>query len=220
MEKFKNEVNNTDTEIIQFKEYILTTEDIKVHCTTEEQAKNLLKWADSKGRKWFSGTSFIATTHWDTYKCNTYYNIEVGTYGAILPDSTTISYEEALLEESTDTINNSKCEISLNSDKCHWENNTFYPCDKALDVFKRPSYLYEEFETCPCCGEVLAKPVEIKIGQFGKFWGGDVGMSEWGVLIDILESCGTAKYCIRPGATWDHFTPGLPEGYDEGGNPV
>lgn len=45
-----------------------------IHCKTEEEARELLNWMDSIGRKWSNNTSY-KNLNWDTYKQNTCYHL-------------------------------------------------------------------------------------------------------------------------------------------------
>lgn len=51
-----------------------------VHCKTEEQAENLLKWVDSKGLKWGSGDSYLNKTRYSTYGDETCYKLQNGNF--------------------------------------------------------------------------------------------------------------------------------------------
>lgn len=51
-----------------------------VHCETEEQANNLLKWADSKGLTWNRNHSYIIYNCFIRYKEKTCYHIYSGCY--------------------------------------------------------------------------------------------------------------------------------------------
>ncbi|MCP5006662.1 MAG: hypothetical protein GY941_22375 [Planctomycetes bacterium] len=84
----------------QFKEELLTDANLVVNCTTEEQAKTLLKWAHSKGKKWGSGGSYLNSTNWEEYRQHTCYNLTKGRFGGAneYRTSTILSYEEALAE--------------------------------------------------------------------------------------------------------------------------
>ena len=53
-----------------------------VHCDTEEKAINLLKWADSIGETWCSGTgqSYLKYNNWFVHEGETCYNLYIGIY--------------------------------------------------------------------------------------------------------------------------------------------
>lgn len=51
-----------------------------IHCKTKEQAKELLKWADSKGLKWCDGNSYLEENNWEKHREDTCYNLCVGAY--------------------------------------------------------------------------------------------------------------------------------------------
>lgn len=89
--------------MIKFKEEILK-KGVVVHCRSEEQAINLLKWADSLGYKWKNGGSYLSDTYWRCYKSSAAYEIKYGYFGPIefFEDEEgykILSYEEALLKE-------------------------------------------------------------------------------------------------------------------------
>jgi hypothetical protein len=97
-------VEEEEQPILQFREDLLTNENLCVHCDTEEKALALLAWADSKGKKWSIGASFLDSTNYGCYKENTTYIISTGKYAdlewASLRGFTVISYEDALISST------------------------------------------------------------------------------------------------------------------------
>lgn len=92
-----------DNKIIEFDYDKIVQQGIVVNCKTKEQAKNLLKWADSKGLEWYSGEKYLKDIwRWTASKQNTCYNLFEGLYGDIdyycMRYYTILSYEEALKE--------------------------------------------------------------------------------------------------------------------------
>ena len=73
-----------------------------VHCDTEEKAKTLLEWADSRGYKWKDGDSFLNGTMWEVRESDTCYSLYEGTYYPYdhckEKRFTVIEYEDALKE--------------------------------------------------------------------------------------------------------------------------
>jgi hypothetical protein len=51
-----------------------------VHCITEAQANELLKWADSKGLKWCDGSSYMEYNNWREYNQETCYYLYKGEF--------------------------------------------------------------------------------------------------------------------------------------------
>jgi hypothetical protein len=74
-----------------------------VHCDTEEKAKKLLEWADSRGLKWCSGDRYIDYGAWALRKEKTCFYLKEGKYGGLefCKDNnyTILTYEEALLND-------------------------------------------------------------------------------------------------------------------------
>ena len=79
--------------MIEFREDLLTNNDLVVNCKTEEQADNLLAWAKTNGVEY-------PENYWEEYKENSTYHIHSGTRWSIdvhsSHDKTILSYEEAL----------------------------------------------------------------------------------------------------------------------------
>lgn len=71
---------------------------------------------------------------------------------------------------------------------------------------------FHVFHFCPSCGASLKKPVEIKVGMFGRFWDDDKELYVYGVL-DGIEDGRPCRY----GFSYDNFTPGLPSGFNQDG---
>jgi hypothetical protein len=98
--------------------------------------------------------------------------------------------------------------------KCEWKDGKFLVCRRASQEF----HSRQGYDFCPYCGGDIRKPVEIKVGMFGKFWDNEVGFNEYGTLsnIDVYE-----KYPYRTAfnSEYKHFTPGLPEGFNQDGTP-
>ena len=86
---------------------LITQPKTVVHCRTEEQAKELLRFMYDKGMEWCSGKS-LNETKYDKYTTNTCYNFNSGSYNEFSPTAyysdngyNILSYEEALLKENT-----------------------------------------------------------------------------------------------------------------------
>lgn len=62
---------------------IIFSENVVIHCDTEEKANMLLEYADSLGYKWINNESYIEINEWNIYKEETVYYIFEGTYGLI-----------------------------------------------------------------------------------------------------------------------------------------
>ena len=86
-------------EPIEFNYVKITQPNTVVHCETEEQANELLRWADSKGLEWFSGISYMEYNNWKEYQQETCYCLHRGEYGykELYEDNgyTILSFEEA-----------------------------------------------------------------------------------------------------------------------------
>lgn len=77
--------------------------DTVVHCDTEEKAKKLLEWADSKGLKWCNEDGYINDICWGEHKENTCYELFKGKFGSLnwnmINNYTILTYEEVLLND-------------------------------------------------------------------------------------------------------------------------
>ena len=86
--------------MIEFDYNKIMKEKTVIHCKTEKEAINLLKWADSVGLKWCSDNSYLNKNYWYEYKKDTCYNLYDGEYTKIIyyedEDYNILSYEEAL----------------------------------------------------------------------------------------------------------------------------
>lgn len=51
-----------------------------VHCKTEEEAKQLLNWANDQGLKWLNGASYKEHTSYKAYTSDTCYDLKTGQY--------------------------------------------------------------------------------------------------------------------------------------------
>ena len=83
----------------QFNSRILS-EDIVVNCRTQEQAINLLNWADDNDKRWSSGDRFTQFTNWTKHFSDTCYIVKQGFYNNIeyhdMYKHNIWSYEDAL----------------------------------------------------------------------------------------------------------------------------
>ena len=74
-----------------------------VHCDTEEKAKKLLEWADSRGLKWNNGDSYKSVLNWHKYGKDTVYKLSSGLFGDEpwykRNNYTVLTYEEAILND-------------------------------------------------------------------------------------------------------------------------
>lgn len=79
---------------------------IAVHCKTEQQAINLLNWADSKGLKWSNRRSYLEETHYTDYGVDTCYHLYGGLYCVRSwweeNSFTILSYEDVLLQDNVE----------------------------------------------------------------------------------------------------------------------
>ena len=87
--------------MIKFKEIILNDNRIVVSCTTDEQARNLLAWAHSKGKTWCNGETYLSNTCWDIHQEFTCYNLCFGEYSSRMAYSTErpkciLTYQEVI----------------------------------------------------------------------------------------------------------------------------
>ena len=76
-----------------------------IHCPTENQANELLKWADSKGLDWSCGNySYLHENNWDKYQEKTHYYLYEGKFGTIKSYNknrgfTILSFKDVLLQD-------------------------------------------------------------------------------------------------------------------------
>jgi hypothetical protein len=106
----------------------------------------------------------------------------------------------------------------MSENKCRWENGELIQCDKGLAKrIVTAVDILGGFDFCPYCGSSLKKPVEIKLGMFGRFWGGLEGKYLYGVLTKIYGN--EEEYEANGYYMWSNFTPGLPEGFNQDGTP-
>lgn len=88
-------------DIVEFDYDKIMRDGVAIHCSTKEQAKNLLTWADSKGLKWRDKDSYLETTCWSVHKELTTYDLFCGTFTYIAcKDKMVLSYEEVLKDKS------------------------------------------------------------------------------------------------------------------------
>ena len=64
----------------KFKYKKIMKENTVVHCQSKKQAKQLLKWADSKGLRWSSNRSYLEDLNYDMYRGKTCYYLTLGFY--------------------------------------------------------------------------------------------------------------------------------------------
>lgn len=108
--------------------------------------------------------------------------------------------------------------------KCKWKGIWFAPCTimatSGYDIRKDSLRIGDSdpMAYCPFCGAPLKKPVVIEVGMFGKFWNDGGLFLEWGILIDIREK-ESRPYLAAAGGEYEHFTPGLPTGFNQDGTP-
>lgn len=112
--------------------------------------------------------------------------------------------------------------------KCEWKDGEFKPCDGAYGIIDF-SYgdlclaidskgLYRA-TFCPFCGADIRKPVEIKVGMFGRFWDNSEKGDSKGYFGFLRHINSSGSYICHRDFIWDHFTPGLPEGFNQDGTP-
>lgn len=97
------ETRKDATDVVEFDYDKIMREKVAINCKTEEQAKNLLKWADSKGLTWSSGISYLEKTDWYVYREYNCYDLFSGVVGlcTTAPEDfgyRILSYKEALLK--------------------------------------------------------------------------------------------------------------------------
>ena len=114
--------------------------------------------------------------------------------------------------------------------KCHWEGNEFIGCCEEVKTDNHGNVLiliynlfgaeYNSFDFCPFCGASLEKPVKIEPGMFGKFYDDEDEIPVYGILdkIDQGDRPYIYVFSISEGG-YKHFTPGLPEGFNQDGTP-
>lgn len=54
-----------------------------MHCKTKEEAESFCRFLDLHGRRWFDEGSYLKVDKWDTYKTDTAYYFNQGTYGSV-----------------------------------------------------------------------------------------------------------------------------------------
>lgn len=90
--------------IVEFDYDKIMKKGVVIHCATEEQAKNLLTWADSKGLEWRNRYTYLEKINWREYKDETCYNLLEGGYSSVSWYGrcrySIISYEEVLKDKS------------------------------------------------------------------------------------------------------------------------
>lgn len=107
---------------------------VAIHCKTEEEAKQLLKWAHNQGLKWSDGQSYLGDIKYSRYKNNTCYSISNGGYSSISfyePAGYDIIKFSSIPEFQTNPT------ITYSIDKSKLKSNTVIPCDtfeKALAI--------------------------------------------------------------------------------------
>lgn len=69
------------------------------------------------------------------------------------------------------------------SDKCEWKDGRLTVCSGLLSDLASDTGSSFRRNDCPYCKTSFKKPIEIKVGQFGKFWDDDEESgSIWGFL--------------------------------------
>lgn len=107
---------------------------VAIHCQTEEEAKQLLKWAHGQGLKWCIGESYLEDTAHSKHKNNTCYSFSTGGYSNIdfyESEGYDIIKFSSIPEFQTNPI------TTYNIDKSKLKPNTVIPCDtfeKALAI--------------------------------------------------------------------------------------
>jgi hypothetical protein len=78
------------------------SENMVVHCPTEELANEVLSIADKLGYRWGSGSRYTDYTHWNLYKEKTCYNLTKGLYATVgyyeLMEKTIISAKDFIAQ--------------------------------------------------------------------------------------------------------------------------
>lgn len=107
---------------------------VAIHCETEEEAEQLLSWADDQGLKWSNRKSYLGNTAYSSYKNSTCYSLYAGGYSSISfyesEDYDIIKFS-SIPEFQTNPI------TTYNIDKSKLKPNTVIPCDtfeKALAI--------------------------------------------------------------------------------------
>jgi hypothetical protein len=72
------------------------TDDIWIHCSTEEEANTLLRKFHEAGLKWAEGQSYLNYNLWYKYGVNTVYNPRLGAYGEYQAKDKTKIYPASL----------------------------------------------------------------------------------------------------------------------------
>lgn len=52
----------------KFNKGLIMRKGVFINCHTEEQAINLLKWADGEGLRWCDGYRYVDNDYWSVYK--------------------------------------------------------------------------------------------------------------------------------------------------------
>ena len=88
---------------MKFNKELIMQDSTVVHCRTEEQANQLLEWADSIGLKWITGNSYKNYTNYISYHEQTCYYLYEGTYTDLEfykeKGYKILSFEEAIIKE-------------------------------------------------------------------------------------------------------------------------
>lgn len=107
---------------------------VAIHCETEEEAKQLLKWAHAQGLKWSNGQSYLEDTIYSKHKNNTCYSISNGVYSSI---NFYKSEGYGIIKFSSISEFQTKPITTYNIDKSKLKPNTVIQCDtfeKALAI--------------------------------------------------------------------------------------
>lgn len=106
-----------------------------------------------------------------------------------------------------------KCEGD-NMNKCEWKDGEIsFCCIMADNAYRHYGQSFGKNPLhCSECGASLKKPVEIKVGMFGKFENDE--SYTWDILTEINN---TGTFDDNNYGAWDNFTPGLPEGFNQDG---
>ena len=81
-ETYEKETNSGIAKKITLKQFFESKDELAIHCSTEEQAEQLLDAFGKLGKKWRNGNPYSKeVTNWKFYKENTYY-FNKGTWGS------------------------------------------------------------------------------------------------------------------------------------------
>lgn len=100
-------------------------------------------------------------------------------------------------------------------EKCEWKDGEFIGC---CGLSKYAHNSDKTWDFCPYCGADIKEPAKIKLKMFGRFWDDDQNDSVYGVLA-LLRIEEDLPYKRPNGEPYKHFSPGLPEGFNQDGTP-